>query len=254
MLVVKDHKKYASFDYHSYDNPNFKLGQVVYLYTPECEDLHQIEQHEIGVIIQIHKPDSGDEFRTDAFGNCSMSNHGLYICKPATKEDIEKYRPELLDEIVFDNNFLIKLLEKVKKVYSCKWSDVRKIVEFMPSIEVLEKQWSDKFKQDRPEYYPLDLTKIDTWSTYDKDCIDLLFSIENGKLICDVKIYDGHSFGGYRGNLRFTAKLKLPDEFIENIEYQIFSKLNSLAEDAYESFLKTQKLIWMDEFKKKFLF
>ena len=87
---------------------------------------------------------------------------------------------------------------------------------------------------DNPVYYPLDLSKIGTWSTFER-CVTLTFFNQQatGKfafadnLVCDVKIYDGDNFNGERKDLRFTATLSLPDSFIHEIEknykYQVIS-------------------------------
>lgn len=99
----------------------------------------------------------------------------------------------------------------VNGVRSSRWNDVRKIVELMPSIKVKEKAWNEKYKQDNPEWYPLNLSKIETWSTYG-ECIDLVFINENNKVVCKARIYDGESMNGHRRNLRFTATLIMPKE------------------------------------------
>ena len=97
-----------------------------------------------------------------------------------------------------NNKKLFDILTLVDGVKSSNWADVMKIVETMPSIEVMEKKWNEKYKQDNPEWFPLDLSKIATWSTCDGECINLRFSNENNKLICNVSIYDGVIMNGYR--------------------------------------------------------
>jgi len=74
------------------------------------------------------------------------------------------------------NKKLLEILTLVNSVKSSRWNDVRKVVETMASIEVKEKKWNEKYKQDNPEWYPLDLSKIETWSTYDCECINLVFA------------------------------------------------------------------------------
>ena len=148
---------------------------------------------------------------------------------------------------------LFELLTLIKEVRSRSWTTVGKIVELMPSIEVKEKKWSQKYKQDNPELFPLDLSKIETWSTYDRDCISLIFRNENNRLVCDVNIYDGDNVNGYRTSLRFTATLIMPSSFIKEIEQEILYALDILAEDSYEDYLETQKKLWIENFKLKFL-
>lgn len=151
------------------------------------------------------------------------------------------------------NEKLLEILTLVNSVKSNIWNDVRKIVELMPSIEVKEKKWNEKYKQDNPEWYPLDLSKIETWSTYDVECINLVFSNDNNKVICEVSIYDGDIMYGYRRNLRFTATLIMPNSFIKEIEQKILYALDRLAEDSYDDYLETQKKLWMSKFKSQIL-
>ena len=71
-------------------------GMVIYENTVEPDDLFELgdvvinDENEIGVIIQVH--DRGD-YRTDMFGNCHESE-----IRTATQKEIDKYRPNLLNE------------------------------------------------------------------------------------------------------------------------------------------------------------
>ena len=152
-----------------------------------------------------------------------------------------------------NNKKLFEVLTLVRSVRSSRWNDVRNIVELMPSIEVKEKKWNEKYKQDNPEWYPLDLSKIETWSTYEGECIDLVFSNENNKVVCKVSIYDGDNMRGYRRDLRFTATLIMPNSFIKELEQKILYALDKLAEYSYEDYLETQKKLWMANFKSQIL-
>lgn len=83
-MKVKNHKKYALFNYTqspSFLGNDYELGDVVIN-----------ENNEIGVIIQIH--DNPNEYRTDMFGNCHSGE-----LKTATKQQIEKIRPEIIKDI-----------------------------------------------------------------------------------------------------------------------------------------------------------
>lgn len=76
-----NHKDCALFNYVQYQEETldpFQLGDVVIN-----------DQNEIGVIIQKH---GGNEYRTDMFGNCSISE-----IKMATDNQISKFRNELLN-------------------------------------------------------------------------------------------------------------------------------------------------------------
>lgn len=73
-----NHKEFALFHYEQ--NPSktdkFKLGDVVIN-----------EEKEVGVILQCH---GNDEYRTDMFGNCCLSE-----IKKASPLQITLYRPSL---------------------------------------------------------------------------------------------------------------------------------------------------------------
>jgi hypothetical protein len=151
------------------------------------------------------------------------------------------------------NKKLFEILTLVKSVKSNRWNDVMKIVEIMPTIIVKDKKWHDEYKQKFPEYSPLDLSKIETWSTYDYQCINLIFSNENNELRCDVQIYDGDMLTGYRTKLRFSATLIIPNDFIQTLEKSIRYALDILAEESYDEYLENQKKLWLSNFKSEIL-
>lgn len=150
---------------------------------------------------------------------------------------------------------LFELLTLVDDVRSNEWSMVMLIADCISKGEadVLEKEWADRFKRDKSEYYPLDLSQIKTWSTYEGDCIKLKFHVDKDKLMCDVKIYDGNSFGGERNALRFSAKLCMPHEFVQNIESSINWAFECYLEQAYENHLEAQKLLWINNLKSQII-
>lgn len=78
--MIVNYKDYALFKYKQAQEETldpFVLGHVVIN-----------RDNEVGVIIQRH---GGNEYRTDMFGNCSISE-----IKEATLKQIKKYRKELL--------------------------------------------------------------------------------------------------------------------------------------------------------------
>ena len=148
---------------------------------------------------------------------------------------------------------LFNVLDLLGEVNIDKWSIVMKLVESMSSIEVKEKKWDDSYKQNHLSSYPLDLTKLETWSTFDGECVKLVFSNRFGKFTCDVSIYDGDNMHGRRRNLRFTAILILPNIFIKEIEDTILYRFDNYSEQAYRDHLLAQKELWMSEFKNQVL-
>lgn len=86
-MKVNNHKDFACFDFDSNTCLRHELGDIVLKETVE-ETQTFIE---IGVIIQIH---GEGEYRTDMFGNCSLSEIRL-----ATIGEIERCRPALLEAV-----------------------------------------------------------------------------------------------------------------------------------------------------------
>ena len=87
-LKVVDHRKFARFNYESKPGNPYKLGDVIYK--------EQEPDNKIGVVIQTHNK---NELRTDQWGNCCLSE----ICG-ASMKDVEKYRPELIQDLVPEEN------------------------------------------------------------------------------------------------------------------------------------------------------
>ncbi len=150
---------------------------------------------------------------------------------------------------------LFELLAIVDGVKSTSWNMVMELVDCISegSVDVREKKWADQFKQSRAEHYPLDLSKINTWSTFDNTCIELRFYIVQKDFFCDARIFDGDSFGGRRLTLRFTAKLQLPYKFIHEIENLIEYRFEVYLETLYEAHLFAVKEDWINKCKSEIL-
>jgi hypothetical protein len=88
-MKVYNHLDFARFDYDSGTSTLFALGDVV---LKKADPDYNSDGDEIGVIIQVH---SEFEYRTDMFGNCCNSEIRI-----ATLDEIEKYRPELLNDMI----------------------------------------------------------------------------------------------------------------------------------------------------------
>lgn len=143
----------------------------------------------------------------------------------------------------------LRKLQLVSSVTSTRWTHVRLIVEMINSVKVISKKWcgyESTFKNENPEYFPLRLEKMDTWSTYD-GCADLTFSVsENGRhLICDAVIWNGENLHGHRESERFQAKLELPLTFVNRLTGLIDEKFAYFLEDQYAEFLEKEKEKWM---------
>ena len=133
-----------------------------------------------------------------------------------------------------------------------EWQPVLDIVEVMKSAKVIKKQWHDTWKKDNPDMYPLDLTEIDTWSTY-AECVWLEFYLEKDKLMCEAMISDGSLTSGYPMKRRFTATLQLPMKFLPKIRRHIDEEFDGYCETAYEHRKREKRQAWIDRYKESIL-
>jgi len=150
---------------------------------------------------------------------------------------------------------LLKMLGLCGEVISTRWNIVREIVSEINdnNVIILDKYWNDSYKNES-DFYHLNLSKIDTWSTYDEKCIKLFFKTDNdNRLICEAKIYDGEILHGNRTGLRFTAKLVLPNNFINKISEYVEHGFEGFLEDQYQNHLELQKLEWKSNLRKSIL-
>lgn len=88
-MNLQNYKEYSFANYKSAEeqtSKGFRLGDVVIV----TQDWEGNKVHEIGIILQIH---SEYEVRLDSCGNTSESQFRL-----ATDEEIQKYRPNILEE------------------------------------------------------------------------------------------------------------------------------------------------------------
>ena len=145
---------------------------------------------------------------------------------------------------------LIKKLKLVESVSVQRWSMVQQLVNVINSGDavVLEKKWFDNYKQNNLEHYPLDLSKISTWSTQDYG-INLKFYY-NESLFCKSTISDVNNYRTFNNYYsRFEALLKLNDSFINELEGAIESRFDVILEREYEDELERQKKEWINKRK-----
>lgn len=151
---------------------------------------------------------------------------------------------------------LISVLKVIGTVTAKRWHNVMDIVECLngkESCEILDKSWHEKFKNDNPAYFPLELNELKTWSTYE-GCSILEFSItKKGELLCNAQIWEGDNMDGIRTSLRFTAKILLPLSFLNKIKGTIEWHLDNLLDQQYEKHLELQKQLWISKLKTEIL-
>jgi len=126
---------------------------------------------------------------------------------------------------------------------SNNWNNISTIVELLKNNNaiILEK----KHEEDIYDWEsPIDYTIIDTWSTFDNNCISINY-IYDDKLIANISIYDGDNFHGYRKGLRFELILELPDSYLteisSSIEYYFYIKMGN----DYDKYLEDVKNKWI---------
>lgn len=129
---------------------------------------------------------------------------------------------------------LTHVLSIIDGVHINKWNIALEIIELIKNddISIIYKSHEN-----------LDLSNIYSWAAYE-ECIDLNFTFSK-ELYCDVKIFNNDSFSGARKNLRFTAKLLIPDDFILKLEKNIESKFEYYLNESYENHLLSMKSMWI---------
>lgn len=151
---------------------------------------------------------------------------------------------------------LIKALKYVKNVEIGSWDMVLTLVELIQGgAQVLEKEYTDNFKRGNPTLYPLDLSKVRTWTTFE-NCVSIILQFnEANELIASIKLYNGDNMDGFRTSLRFTAKIRLLNSILnrKKVKERVSQALNYEARWAYEDHLKKVQKEWEDEFKKRIL-
>jgi len=150
------------------------------------------------------------------------------------------------------NKELIKKLTIIGETSTDNWSVLRNVVGSMDMIKVIEKEWCDRFKQDNPDMYPMDLSEMKTWSTF-QGCSSLRISLVDGALQCKATIWNGDMLNGDRDDKRFTATLELPTEMIRMFEDVICSRFRRYLYDAFRSYLADERQAWMDNFSETIL-
>ena len=89
------------------------------------------------------------------------------------------------------------------------------------------------------------------WVTY-QDGRKLKFYLKDNELYADVKVVDLGLMGD-RYDVLWTSTIKLPTEFLKNIEKELRNKFYYFCENAYEEYLLAKKEEWIRHFAEDFL-
>jgi hypothetical protein len=148
-------------------------------------------------------------------------------------------------------NQLAKMLKTVKETTVINWDIVRKIV-IDTKFKVIESSWSESYKCKNPEMYPLDLSSIDTWSTF-SECVTLDFKIQGIKLLCSARVYEGDMCDGNPTTRRFTATLELPMSFVNEIKPYIINDFDIYCDIQYFDSVEKAKAEWIKKYAESIL-
>lgn len=151
---------------------------------------------------------------------------------------------------------LEKKVRIVKDIFLYGRDDSNKLRDLFVSgesdVELISSSWHDTWKQDNLDLNPLDLTNVNMWSIHEK-CSDMYIKFEDGKIIADVRIYDGNFYDGAREELRWEAKFTLGKNSLKTFENQINWKFTSHLDELYEKELEKVKNKRMGEIGKELL-
>jgi hypothetical protein len=147
---------------------------------------------------------------------------------------------------------LKKMLRYAKTVCTRDWklknSIITSLKEKKSKIISIDDRRDSFYKQ----YYPLDLTENEAWTTFEK-CYSLEFSIEKNKLLVEVTIYNGDNFSGDITSLRFSAIISVPFTFLTQIEESIKYQFECVVKQEYEEYLEKKKSLWVNKRMKTLL-
>lgn len=116
---------------------------------------------------------------------------------------------------------------------------------------VKEKPHSVVSFQKKKEWTTCNIRDKENWVTY-QNARKLKFYLKDNELYADVIVADLGLMGD-RYDVLWTATIKLPMEFLKNIEIELRNKFYHFCEKAYEEYLLTKKEEWIRHFSESFL-
>ena len=101
------------------------------------------------------------------------------------------------------------------------------------------------------EWTTYNIQNKEHWVTY-QDARKLKFYLKDNELYVNVKVVDLGLMGD-RYDVLWRATIKLPTEFLKNIELELRNKFYHFCEKAYEEYLLDKKEEWIRHFSENFL-
>jgi hypothetical protein len=105
--------------------------------------------------------------------------------------------------------------------------------------------------ENKMEWRNYDIHNYDHWITY-LEGRPLKFYIKENELYVKVKVCDLGIMGD-RYDVLWSADIKLPIDFLKNIENELQQEFYKFCESAYIQYLRTEKEMWIREFAEKIL-
>lgn len=146
---------------------------------------------------------------------------------------------------------LLKMMKNFEHGFDVNsyWPILTKVVNCIKSntATVVDIKWDENYA----EYKRGSLEKMDTWSTYE-ELIKFCFMVDNNVLMCQARIYD-KSYYYDCPKLRFSAVIKMPNDFVLEIKDYIEGEFKYLLLERYDEYLEQQKQEWMNNLSKQLL-
>lgn len=137
-----------------------------------------------------------------------------------------------------------EIISAVGSVPNRSWDVICAIVQAIASKDASATAiWYDDYRKGP-------LSKLDTWSTYDR-CFNIFFFMSGPVLKANVLIYNGNNYNGNRTKLRFKATVTLPRTFLNKIENSAQYALDEHLDSEYEKHLEEQARIWKAKLRSK---
>lgn len=105
--------------------------------------------------------------------------------------------------------------------------------------------------ENKMDWRRYDIHNNEHWITY-QNARNLKFYLKGKTLFVEVVVVDLGLMGD-RYEPKWSAVIKLPNEFLKNIEIELRKEFYHFCDSAYEEYLLSQREEWIREFSEKIL-